>query len=54
MAELADAAILEFHLLPRRLKFTPPAGSQADPDQRALTDADLEQAKAEGERRTSA
>lgn len=54
MAELADAAILEFHLLPRRLKFTPPAGSQADRDQRALADADLEQANAEGVGKSSA
>jgi hypothetical protein len=32
-----------------KLRFTPPAGGTADPDQRLLSDEDLERAKAEGE-----
>ena len=33
------------------LRFTPPHGPQADPDERVLTDADLEAAKREGEQK---
>lgn len=33
------------------LRFTPPSGQQADPDQRVLSDQDLERAKKEGEER---
>lgn len=34
-----------------KLRFTPPAGATADPDERVLSDADLERARQEGEQR---
>jgi hypothetical protein len=34
-----------------KLRFTPPAGNTADPDQRVLSDEDLEKAKEEGTQR---
>ena len=37
-----------------KLRFTPPAGRTADPDQRVLSDEDLEEARSEGHRREAA
>ena len=37
-----------------KLRFTPPAGRTADPDQRVLSDEDLEEAASEGHRRETA
>ena len=33
------------------LRFTPPTGDQADPDERVLSDEDIERARREGEER---
>ena len=37
-----------------KLRFTPPDGGTADPDERVLSDEDLERARQEGERKEAA